>query len=82
MNAIMFTEQYKGLWVVEWSEIQKCFHIQEAETRIKENIIGCIEERSRGGWITVGIFNSFKEGMNLIEVLAKRKEREFELKYA
>lgn len=66
---------WNGLWIVEWSNNKKCFHIENAETRFKDSIDSCVEARSRGDWIALGIFNSLKEGKNFIEELEEIRDK-------
>ena len=67
----MNTEKY---WVVEWNpNWVKPFHVHTLKEALRDNI-GCFDEYvnslkkgkkgSFNGWIPVGIFNSFKEGLD------------------
>jgi len=68
------TMNWSGLWVVEWSEEQKQFHLESAESRLKDSIKGFFARHDRGGWITLGVFNSMNEGEQFIAELRSLRQ--------
>lgn len=52
-----------NLWVVEWSEIQKAFHIQTTADMLRVNL-GLFARRLHNGYVPVGIFAEYSEAID------------------
>jgi hypothetical protein len=65
-------ETLDGYWIVEYSGKQKCFHLEEIDTRLSSSLDDCIKQHGRD-WYTVGIVKNEKEGYELIEILKNKQ---------
>jgi hypothetical protein len=63
----------EGVWIVEYSGSQDCFHMEEANSRITSSIGDCIKKQKRD-WYTVGIFASSKDAGDAIDALKQKQE--------
>jgi hypothetical protein len=61
-----YSKNWNGLWTVEWSEEQGHFHMQEAHTRLSENIHNYLTKR-QNQYNIIGIFNSYNEAKEFIQ---------------
>ena len=64
---------WKGLWLVEWNEDQKAFHVESAHTRFADSISLFQEKKKSGAWISLGIFNSREEAHTFADMLRARR---------
>jgi len=64
----IYEKKWKGLWTLEWNEVQEKFHIESADTRfsisVDDFLSGKVSE-----WYMLGIFNSYKEALEFSESL-------------
>jgi hypothetical protein len=67
-----YSENWRGLWTVEWSEEQGCFHTQEADTRLLENIHNFLTKRQNQYHI-IGILNSYNEAKAFIQDMVEAR---------
>ena len=71
MNNI-YEKNWKGLWTLEWNEVQQKFHIETADTRFSGNVDSFLKG-DVSEWYTLGIFNSYKEASDSAENLSTYK---------
>ena len=64
---------WNGLWLVEWNEDQKQFHIESAQSRFSDSIAAFHEKRNLGAWNSLGIFNSYQEAQAFVDLLRARR---------
>ena len=64
---------WNGLWLVEWNEDQKQFHVETAHTRFSESIAAFQEKQKSGAWVSLGIFNSREEAQSFVDVLREQR---------
>lgn len=64
---------WNGLWLVEWNEDQKQFHVETAHTRFSESIAAFNQKQKSGAWISLGIFNSREEAQAFVDALRARR---------
>ena len=64
---------WNGLWLVEWNEDQKAFHIESAQSRFIDSIAAFSEKRKFGAWISLGIFNSREEAQTFVDLLRAKR---------
>jgi|HubBroStandDraft_5_1064220.scaffolds.fasta_scaffold455706_2 hypothetical protein len=67
------TYSWNGLWLVEWNENQKVFHIESAQSRFTDSIAAFNEKHNRGTWISLGIFNSREEAQAFVDLLRAQR---------
>ena len=66
---------WSGLWIVEWNEVQRQFHVEQADTRLIDNIGAFLEGRSRGEWVTIAVFNSQQECFAFTDYLRRSRPK-------
>ena len=64
---------WNGLWLVEWNEDQEAFHVESAQSRFTDSIAAFNEKQKRGAWVSLGIFNSYKEAQAFVDLLRDRR---------
>lgn len=61
-------------WTVEYSCIQKCFHIDVYEKTLKRNIKNCLNENDQNNYIFLGMFNDIEAANVFVKKMKKTKK--------
>jgi hypothetical protein len=64
----IYERNWKGLWTLEWNEVQQKFHIESADIRFSSTIDDFLNCKV-SEWYMVGIFNSYKEAVEFSTTL-------------
>ncbi|HEX3625155.1 MAG TPA: hypothetical protein VH280_07005 [Verrucomicrobiae bacterium] len=73
MNEKPPAYNWNGLWLVEWNEEQKSFHIECAQTRFTDSLQAFALKQNSGAWIALGIFNSRNEAQLCVDLLRAKR---------
>jgi hypothetical protein len=68
----IYKEQWNGLWTLEWNEVQKKFHIEQADTRFLSSLNDFLNKQV-SEWYTLGVFNSYKDAASFADSLRKAR---------
>lgn len=64
---------WNGLWLVEWNEDQKQFHVESAHTRFSDSIGSFLQKQKNGAWVSLGIFNSREDAQGFADLLRDQR---------
>lgn len=61
-------------WIVEYSHIQKCFHVDTYEKTLERNIKNYFNEDDQNNYIFLGAFNDFESANIFVKKIKKTKK--------
>jgi hypothetical protein len=64
----IYEKNWKGLWTLEWNEVQKKFHIESADLRFATSVDDFLDGKV-SEWYMLGIFNSYSDAVDFSESL-------------
>lgn len=68
----MTNQEYKKMWVVEWSEVQKEFHIDTLSTAVEASIDDYFLKKA-SDWRILAIVNTNEEATRLCEKIKEKR---------
>jgi hypothetical protein len=69
----MNNESIADLWLVQWSETQHQFHLEQVGTLLRDEVRAFVKRERRADYITLAVCATHKDGDAYIEALGKAR---------
>lgn len=63
----------KNLWTVQWSEKQQCFHVDQLDRLLTDNLRKFIQVNQYNDWALIAIMTSHSEAHEVVRILREKR---------
>lgn len=63
----------ENLWTVQWSEKQQCFHVDQLDRLLTDNLRKFIEVNQYNDWALIAIMPSRSEAHKVVGILREKR---------